>query len=275
MGLDRRALLIGAAGASLVAACGSPPSQAPPAAPPAPPAPTIDLHARARDVLARATVPVLCWHQLRDWRPDDSAYSRASLICPPAAFRAQLDALVRGGYTTIGPDDYLAHLTTGAPLPPRPVLLTLDDSQGSQITVGVPELAARRMVATFFVMTVPLGKPRWMSREDVRRLPTVGHTVAAHTYDHHRADRYAGADWETQLVKPRRELEDLIGRPVRHFAYPYGAFGPQDFPHLDAAGYVTAFQLGEKPVDPTRPLLSLRRILVGSTWDGARLLKAL
>lgn len=278
----RRTVLLGAAGAAVLAAAGcaptrtsaSPPPPSP--APPVPPVPAIDLAAPPAQVSARAAdVPVLCWHQLRDWRPDDSAYSRATLICPPAAFRAQLDALHAGGHTTISPDEHLAHLTTGAPLPPRPVLLTFDDSQGSQITVGAPELARRAMRATFFVMTVPLGKAHWMSRDDVRRLHDAGHTIAAHTYDHHRADRYSGTDWDVQLVRPRAELEAIVGAPVRHFAYPYGAWDAGDFPHLDQAGYVTGYQLAEHPVDPTRPLLTLRRILVGSSWDGPRLLSAM
>jgi peptidoglycan/xylan/chitin deacetylase (PgdA/CDA1 family) len=274
----RRTVLLGAVGAAVLAATGCATSTSAPAAPASPPPPSPpppsapDLAAPAAQVLARAAdVPVLCWHQLRDWRAGDSASARATLICPPAAFRAQLDALHAGGYTTISADEHLAHLTTGAPLPPKPVLLTLDDSQGSQITTGVPELARHSMRATFFVMTVPLGKPKWMSRDDVRRLHDAGHTVAAHTYDHHRADRYAGADWDTQLAKPRAELEAIVGAPVRHFAYPYGDWDAADFAHLDQAGYLTGYQLAEKPVDPTRPLLTLRRTLVGSTWTGPAL----
>ncbi|NMO91449.1 polysaccharide deacetylase family protein [Actinomycetospora sp. TBRC 11914] len=278
MGLRRRTVLLGAAGAAVLAAAGC--STAAPAAPVNPPSssppPPTTAADPAAQVLARiADVPVLCWHQLRDWRPGDSASARATLICPPAAFRTQLDALRDGGYTTISPDQHLAHLTTGAPLPPKPVLLTFDDSRGSQITTGVPELARRGMHAAFFVMTVPLGKPTWMSRDDVRRLHDAGHTVAAHTYDHHRADRYAGTDWDVQLVRPRAELEAITGAPVRHFAYPYGDWSPADFAPLDAAGYVTAYQLAEKPVDPTRPALTLRRTLVGSTWDGPALVAAM
>jgi peptidoglycan/xylan/chitin deacetylase (PgdA/CDA1 family) len=223
-------------------------------------------------IAARATVPVLCWHQLRDWRSSDGEYDRTLLICPPANFRAQLDALQRAGYTTISPDQYLAHLTTGAALPPRPVLLTFDDAQGSQITVALPELIRRRMTATFFVMTVVLDKPGWMRRSDVRRLDAAGMTVAAHTYDHHRADRYAGDDWRVQLQQPRAELERLLGKPVRHFAYPYGAWSRSDFPQLARAGYVTAFQLGDEPMDPQRPLYTLRRNLMDSRWTGRELL---
>ncbi|MFC5060990.1 polysaccharide deacetylase family protein [Actinomycetospora atypica] len=283
MDLRRRTFLLGtvglaAAGCARGEASPPPPAAAPTPAPAAAPRvpPRIDTAAPTAEVLARVTdVPVLCWHQLRDWRPDDSANSRSVLICPPAAFRAQLDALQGGGYTPISPDEHLAHLTTGAPLPAKPVLLTFDDSQGSQITVAAPELARRSMHAAFFVMTVPLDKAGWMSRDDVRRLHDAGHTIAAHTYDHQRADRYTDANVETQLVRPRAELEALVGAPVRHFAYPFGAWAPVDLGMLDRAGYVSGYQLADEAVDPTRPLLTLRRSLVGSTWDGPRLLTAL
>jgi peptidoglycan/xylan/chitin deacetylase (PgdA/CDA1 family) len=216
-------------------------------------------------------VPVLCWHQLRDWAAGDSAYDRAVLICPPDRFRRQLDTLRGHGYTTISADQYLAHLTTAAALPPKPVLLTFDDSQGSQIGVGLPELRRRAMTATFFVMTVPLGKPRWMSARDVRALAAAGMTVGAHTWDHQRADRYAGDQWDVELVRPKTELERILGRRVDHFAYPYGAWSPADFPHLAAAGYRTAFQLAGRP-DPGHPLFSLPRMLVGSSWTEEQLL---
>jgi peptidoglycan/xylan/chitin deacetylase (PgdA/CDA1 family) len=224
-------------------------------------------------VAARATVPVLCWHQLREWRPSDSAYSRRLFVCPPRAFRAQLDALAEDGWNVISPDRYLAHLTTGAALPAKPVMLSFDDSQGSQITEGLPQLRRRNMTATFFCMTIVLDKPHWMSRDDLRRLVDADMTVAAHTYDHKRADRYSGRDWKLEFDAPREVLEKVIRRPVEHFAYPYGAWAPIDFTHLQAAGYRTAFQLSDKPLDRKAPLFTLRRILVDSTWNGDHLLR--
>jgi len=223
-------------------------------------------------VAARATVPVLCWHQLRDWTGGDSPYNRRVLICPPAKFRDQLDALASHGYTTISADQYLDHLTSAAPLPARPVMLTFDDAQGSQVSVGLPELVRRRMTGTFFIMTVVLDKPRWMRRADLRRLDEAGMTIAAHTWDHHRADRYTGRDWQVQLVQPRAELEHILGKPVRHFAYPYGAWSPADFPRLADAGYLTAYQLSGRKPDRAQPLYTLRRTLVDSTWTGRQLL---
>ena len=162
---------------------------------PRPTAPTRTKPATDAQITARATVPVLCWHQLRNWTSADGSYARNLLICPPTTFRAQLDALADHGWTSIGPGEYLAHLTTGAPLPAKPVMLTFDDSQGSQISEGLPQLRARKMTATFFAMTVVLDKPDWFSRRDLLRLDDAGMTVAAHTWDHHRVDEYAAKDW--------------------------------------------------------------------------------
>jgi hypothetical protein len=40
-------------------------------------------------VSACSTVPVLCFHQLREFRPDDSAYARTMITSPPV-FTTQL-----------------------------------------------------------------------------------------------------------------------------------------------------------------------------------------
>ncbi len=226
----------------------------------------------AAQVAQRAVVPVLCWHQLRDWRRTDSSYSRRLLICPPRAFRAQLDALVDDGWSAVGPDAYLAHLLTGAPLPRKPVLLSFDDAQGTQADEALPQLVRRGLTGTFFAMTVVLGQPGWLSRRDLGRLADAGMTVAAHTYDHARVDRYARRDWARQLEQPRELLERVVRRPVEHFAYPYGAWDADALPHVQRAGYRSAYQLADSPLDRSRPALTLRRDLVDSTWSGVQLL---
>ena len=243
------------------------PAPTPSAATPA----TTPSAASPAQIARRATVPVLCWHQVRDWRSDDGPYARRLLICPPRRFTDQLDALAEDGWTTIGPDDYLAHLTTGRALPAKPVLLSFDDAQGTHASAALPQLRRRDMTATFFAMTVVLDKPGWLSGRDVARLADAGMTVAAHTYDHARVDRYGRRDWREQLERPRELLERLAGAAVEHFAYPYGAWRPAALPHVRAAGYRSAYQLADA-MDDRSPLLTLRRDLVDSTWSGRRLL---
>ena len=227
------------------------------------------------EIAARATVPVLCYHQLRDWTADDGEYARNLLICPPANFRAQLDAVAEAGFITISPDDYLAHMTMNAPLPEKPIILSFDDSQGTQATEGLPQLLARGMTGTFFAMTVPLGKTDWLSEDDLRELDANGMTIGAHTWDHSRVDEYSGEDWRIQLEQPRETLEKIIGKPVTHLAYPYGAWNDAALPQVLAAGYTSAYQLRDRTPSAESPLLTLERSLVDSRWTGVQLLEHL
>jgi peptidoglycan/xylan/chitin deacetylase (PgdA/CDA1 family) len=218
---------------------------------------------------------VLCYHQLRDWRNSDSQYNRTSLICPPRYFRAHLDALHEGGWTTITPDQYLAHLTAGAALPRKPVILSFDDGSAGQAGEGLRQLVKRGMTGVFFVMTVVLGKEGWMSTRDIKRLADAGMTIGSHTWDHHAVNDLSGRDWKIQLEQSRATLRRASGQPVEHFAYPYGIVSAKAFPHLRHAGYQTAFQLEAQKLDHQAPLYTLRRSIVVSGWSGATLLRHL
>jgi peptidoglycan/xylan/chitin deacetylase (PgdA/CDA1 family) len=226
--------------------------------------------ASPRLIAARAHIPVLTYHQIRDWRPTDSPAARL-LITPPAVFAAQMDALDRAGYTTISGTRLVDHLLTGLPLPPKPLLVTFDDASQGQYTNALPILRRHRFVATFFVMTVVLDKPRWLSRDQVRQLDRLGMTIGAHSWDHQPQPAYRGGDWRVQLNRPARELGRLVGHRVRLFAYPYGRWTRAAFPHLKQAGYLAAFQLAG-PMDPTGPRWTIRRIMVAPTWSRATLL---
>ncbi|HEY6686222.1 MAG TPA: polysaccharide deacetylase family protein [Propionibacteriaceae bacterium] len=223
----------------------------------------------------RATVPVLCYHQLRNWSSGDSPYNRINLICPPKYFRAQLDAQAEDNWTSISPTAYLRHLTTGAALPQKPIILSFDDGSARQAHEGLTQLKKRGMTGTFFVMTVVLDKPKWMSTRDIHRLADAGMTIGSHTWDHHAVSDLSGHAWKVQLDQSREALRKASGQSVEHFAYPYGVVSSKAFPHLKKAGYKTAFQLEAKKLDPAAPLYTLRRSLVVSTWSGGTLLQHL
>ena len=297
--LDRRTLLAGALGTVgvVITGCSTPsglngsnaepvstPSAVPTAANPSPvitsarprsrPA-TSSKPASSHEIIKRATVPVLCYHQLRNWKSSDSQYNRRNLICPPKHFRAHLDALAEDDWTTISPAHYLRHLTTGAALPRKPVMLSFDDGSAGQAHEGLVQLAKRGMTGTFFVMTVVLGKPRWMSIRDIRRLADAGMTIGSHTWDHRAVSDLSGRAWKVALESSRETLRKASGQSVEHFAYPYGVVDADAYPHLKKAGYKTAFQLEAKQVSPAAPLYTLRRSIAVSTWSGAKLIQHL
>lgn len=232
---------------------------------------TLDALPRAAypDVLRRLGVPVLCWHQLREPTVADSAATRTYVVSP-ADFRAQLDELARRGCTPVTLEQVFRHVAGEEPLPRRPVALTFDDASEGHWSVARAELRRRGWPATFFVMTVVLDKPGWLTRDQVRALAREGHLVAAHTWDHHAVTGYGEADWRRQLTEPLAELRGLTGAQPRFFAYPFGEWDPRAFAHLRAAGVLGAWQLSGEPVDRSEPLLTLRRRIVAGQWDRAQ-----
>jgi peptidoglycan/xylan/chitin deacetylase (PgdA/CDA1 family) len=220
-------------------------------------------------ILSKKQVPILCYHQIREWKPTDSKVSR-DYIVPPAAFAAQMRMLADSGYHTISPDQLYAYLITGARLPSKPILLSFDDTDLDQYTVAYPEMKKYGFKGMFFIMTVSLGKAHYMSREQVHTLSEDGNTIGSHTWDHHNVKKYEGNDWITQLDKPTKQLEQITGKSIRYFAYPFGLWNTAAFPELKKRGFVAAFQLNEKP-DSRDPLYSIRRIIVPGTWNGSAL----
>src|SRR5450432_2357387 len=231
--------------------------------------PSLPSIPNASVIIAKKQVPILCYHQIRDWKPTDSKTSKTYIV-PPAAFAMQMRMLADSGYHTISPDQLYAYLISGAALPSKPIILSFDDTDLDQYTVAYPEMKKYGFRGLFFIMTVSLGKPHYMSREQVRNLSDEGNSIGSHTWDHHNVKKYEGSDWITQLDKPTKQLETITGKSIRYFAYPFGLWNTAAFPELRKRGFVAAFQLNEKS-DPVDPLYSIRRIIVPGTWNGGTL----
>lgn len=288
--LSRRGVLAGglAGGAALLAGCAGPAAGGPAAASAAgtpgsgssggnPSARPSGTPAAASELVRRATVPVLCWHQVRAPRASDSKNAKYELVISPANFRAQLDAIKGAGYTTISPAQYQAHVAEGAALPDRPVLLTFDDGAENQASVALPEVLARGMTATLFVMTVVIdGGKDWITGDQITALAGEGITIGSHTWDHHTVDKlHTEADYDTQYVGSRRTLQKLSGQEVTAFCYPGGRWTESALAPLRAAGYTIGFQLKDTPVSPADPLMTLRRQIVVSEWSGSQIVAQL
>jgi peptidoglycan/xylan/chitin deacetylase (PgdA/CDA1 family) len=237
-------------------------------------------------ILQRKQVPILCYHHIKDVPvlPKNSAGYTVTVD----QFRTQMKALADSGYHSITPDQLYQYLTTGAPLPSNPVMITYDDTDEEQFTVAKAEMDKYGFKGVFFIMTVSIGRPRYMTKEQIKQLSDEGHTIACHTWDHHRTDKYIVGDryvqegsvrkkvndWNDQLDKPRKTLEDITGKKIEYFAYPFGVWNEAGIPELRKRGYKLAFQLATKR-DQQEPLYTVRRVIVGPSWGNPGILKVL
>ncbi len=221
--------------------------------------------ADAAAIMAKPQIPILCYHQIRDWRPTDSKTAK-DYIVPVQAFKDQMKMLADSGYHTISPDELINYLVYGGPLPSKPIMLTFDDTDLPQYTIAKPEMDKYGFKATFFIMTVSLGRPNYMTREQVKELAEAGHTIGSHTWDHKNVKKYTEADWAIQIDKPTRQLEAITGKPIKYFAFPFGLWSGEAIPKLKERGFTAAFQLSTKR-DEKEPLYTIRRIIVPGSWS--------
>ncbi len=227
--------------------------------------------ADAKTILERKQVPVLCYHQIRDWKETDSKTARPYIV-PVAQFKAQMKALADSGYTAILPDELYAYLATGLPVPEKAVMLSFDDGDADQVTNGLPELNKYGFKGVFFIMTVSMGRSIYMTKEQIKSLSDAGHTIGSHTWDHKNVKKFEAADWVTQIEKPSKQLEEITGKPIQYFAYPFGLWKPEVIEPLKERGMIAAFQLAIAR-DEQQPLHTIRRIIVPGTWNGEQLIK--
>ncbi len=89
-----------------------------------------------------------------------------------------------------------------------------------------------------------LARREALSTEQLQRLAASSLvTIGAHGERHINLARASVAEAEQDMIASRHALEDVIGRPVLHFAYPFGhanACGPREARIAQTAGFRTA-----------------------------------
>ncbi|MBO9672299.1 MAG: polysaccharide deacetylase family protein [Sphingobacteriaceae bacterium] len=225
--------------------------------------------ADAKTILARKQVPILCYHQVRNWKPTDGKVGK-DYIVEVQNFKDQMKMLADSGYHTILPDQLYAYLNTGAALPSKPIMLTFDDTDMDQFTIVRPTLQKLGYKAVYFIMTVSIGRKGkfvdYMTKEQIKQLSDEGNIIGSHTYDHKNFKKYAGKDWEEQLDKPTKKLEEITGKKITEFAYPFGLWNAEGIPELKKRGFRMAYQLSTKR-DEKDPLFTIRRIIASGYWS--------
>lgn len=175
-------------------------------------------------------LPILSYHSVGPKRKGFDEY----LNVPAEMLEQHLRWLLRKGYTSIHLADWIAHHRDGTPLPRKPVVLTFDDAYRDTAEFAFPLLKKYGFKATVFVVTGCIGATnRWdakfettqeplMTAEEIRLWADDNIEIGSHSVSH--PDLRACSD-ETVLLElknSRDSLEQLIGRPVTSFAYPYG-----------------------------------------------------
>jgi peptidoglycan/xylan/chitin deacetylase (PgdA/CDA1 family) len=163
---------------------------------------------------------------------DDADY----FAVPRAAFAAQLDRLAALGLAGCALESVLLQAPTPGGL--RPVAITFDDGRADNFTEAFPELVARSMTATFFVITSRVGTPGYVSWEQLGEMRKAGMSIQSHTDTHPFLSELPGEDVSRELATSRRALDEKLSQRTTTLSLPNGdaprGWTAGDF---DRAGY--------------------------------------
>jgi len=188
----------------------------------------------------QVSVPILIYHSIRPYRTADLAGVRR-YITTPNALDQELAYLKENGYVSISFDDLENRLQSGKALPPKPVIICFDDGPETQYTYALPLLKKYAYTATFFLFTNAIGRPHYLSWEQVIDLSSQGMQIGCHSRFHPYLTRITNekALWD-EIAGAKERLEARLGKPVTAYAYPFGQYNEHIIELVKKAGYTCA-----------------------------------
>lgn len=186
-------------------------------------------------------VPILMYHYISELPADADRYRR-DLTVLPANFEEQLRYLQVQGYQSVTLADVYGNLTSGKPLPARPIVLTFDDGYKDAYTEALPLLQKYGFVGEFFLLATPAHyeAEMYMTWDDVLAMAQAGMSMQAHGRDHY---DLTGRDYDFlvyQILGAKEAVEAHSQQPVSFFCYPSGRYDDQAIAVIESAGYFGA-----------------------------------
>lgn len=106
----------------------------------------------------------------------------------------------------------------------RPVRLTFDDGNASDLAVAMPILKRAGLTAEFFVVTDRLEADSYLSEADVVALKVEGMAIGSHGTAHVPWTGLSRDALFEQVSGSLARLSDILAAPVREVAVPFGAY---------------------------------------------------
>ena len=175
--------------------------------------------------------PVLMYHLVDEPVQESSVYVR------PDSFERQMEFLKLHRYRVVPLEDLFRDLKAGRTIPAKTVAITFDDGTIDNFTNAFPILRKMHFPATIFMITSNIGRPGWLSQEDLKILSDSGITIGSHTTHHAFLPKLSADEVQSELTESKKSLETLLGREVTLFSYPAGGVTPAIEQAVKDAGY--------------------------------------
>jgi peptidoglycan/xylan/chitin deacetylase (PgdA/CDA1 family) len=208
------------------------------------------------------TVPIILYHRI-DVSPIDSRY-----YVKPEKFEEQMKLLHDWGYTSITTSMLIDAINNGASLPPRPILLTMDDGNLDNYTNVFPIMQKYGFTGVLYIVGNYIGAKDYMTVDQILEMHNAGWEVGSHSMNHFDLTKLEPDPLRYEVVGSRKALEEKLGVPVLTFAYPFGAYNDSAVDYIKFAGYIGAMGAsGYSPAQGKWNLYDLQRAEIKGSED--------
>ncbi len=212
------------------------------------------------------SIPILCYHQFTQ-----GVEAKRRLEVSVEEFEQQMRFLSEGGYQVIPLKKLLSILQGDSAIPPKAVVLTIDDGYRSVYTYAYPILKKYGFSATLFVYTDFIGGAAALSWQEIKTMKDSGVIdVESHTKTHaslafddrreslaeHKKRIALEIDGSAKVIKKR------LGKMPTILAYPYGDSSRYVVEYIAKANYELGATVKRGANTPYADPLLLQRTMI-------------
>jgi len=178
-------------------------------------------------------IPILMYHEIGN--------GPNNLFVSEQDFQQQMQYLYQKGFRTVTMSqarEILVNRKTGPG--GQPMVITFDDGYSSLYHRAWPVLKEYGFVATAFIITDFVGRPRYLTWEQTRELNGYGVEIGSHTQTHPDLSTLKSESLKREIMGSKQTLEQQLKAPATSFCYPGGFYNRQTMEVVREAGYGVA-----------------------------------
>lgn len=204
-------------------------------------------------------VPVLQYHKIDV--PTRDALVRGGYT-PPGRFNRQISYLKSRGFVFYSASELIEYYLEHGSFPPKGITLTFDDGWKDNYTHAFPVLRQLQLKATIFLVPSCIGQTsskaqaegesgrQHLSRAEILEIARYGIEFGSHSMNHKLLHQIPQPEVKLEVEESKRQIEDLLQKPCKVFAYPAGYFSEEAQRAIADAGYLAAFSTVYGPTNP-------------------------
>jgi len=225
-------------------------------------------------------LPVFVYHKISSTKKPDF------LTVATSTMREHLEYITKKGYNTIFLSDMIAHIEKGTPLPPKALMITLDDGFRDNYSDLYPLLKEFNCKANIFIVAGfvqtpdnlgPRAEGEFMLEAEARDLCSERVQYGLHTMYHKRYSDMTLEEIDEDMRVSKQRLADLNIPHQPVFAYSFADYLKNDpvkqkavFGIMKKHGVNYAFKVGDRlnrlPMKNMNPYL-LNRLTITGSYD--------